>query len=235
MAIFFRTKAKVKELPPLHRDLVLEKRLGVMQSHADWQALLGSLATHEQVTERKAKYALPQGFMDVALPLLRVLLADSAPDRPVGLSYMEAVVGWGPDQAVGDVGHRRAVKERFAFDVPLQAEAWLRDGSHLSVRQLRRTRHRSWRQRSRSGKTKFKSKSKSKFRPQVVLRLPKDVAPVRPNPPAPPSVSVDVKPGRRARVLVEFKAEQPASREALFDLMTEAFRWSPRSGMTEAA
>lgn len=240
MSFLFPTRAKVLKLPQQHRELVLLKRLGVRQTPEDWDALLDSLRGHDEVTGGRKKYALPARFLEVGLPVLRVLLADTAPGRPVGFAFQEIKPTLGEHVAIPDPPRsvpyvrRSGFKEAFAFDMGFQGEALLRDGSRVYLHELRRTRSRKWRQ-TRGGKTKFKSKQKMVYRYQVMLSLPRGVQAVRPSAPPPGGMQVSIKEGERARIKVEVKSSAQLGMEAILDLMTEAFRWSPRSGMTEAA
>lgn len=234
MSIFFPTRTKVEQLPPQHRDLTLQRRLGVLQSADDWERLLASVARHDEVTGGRAKYALPDDFTQRGLPVLRVLLADVAPGWPVGLSVLEARPQFGPDQPLPDQGHRRGVKEAYGSLVTLMAEAPLRDGSHVRLTQVTVSRRRKWRQ-SRGGKTKFKNKTKRTYRLEVMLMLPKGVEARQPAVAPPAAIQVRVFPGKRARVRVRAKAAQAPTADQILDLMTEAFRWAPASRLQEAS
>lgn len=234
MSIFFPTRTKVEQLPPQHRDLTLQRRLGVLQSADDWERLLASVARHDEVTGGRAKYALPTEFYERGLPVLRVLLADAAPGAPVGLSVLEANPQFGPDQPVPDRGRRRGTKEAYATLVTLMAEAPLRDGSHVRLTQVTVSRRRKWRQ-SNGRKTKFKNKTKHTYRLEALLTLPKGVEPRQPAVAPPADLQVRVFPGKRARVRVRAKATEAPAGDQILDLMTEAFRWAPSSRLQEAS
>lgn len=221
-------------LPPMHRDLARESRIGVRMMPQDWEWLLASLQRHDEYMLKSGKHALPTDFRQGALPLLRVLLADVAPGQPVALSFQDPDPNYGPKVSVPDVGIRRGTTERFSFDTPIMAEAVLRDGSKLFVRVLRRQRLREWR-RTRNGKTKWKSKVKDSFRVEAVLVLPKGIKAVHPSSPPPRGIDTKVKQGTRDRITVRGKLGQQINGNMFFDAMTEAFRWSPRTRMTEAA
>ncbi|WP_026927650.1 hypothetical protein [Granulicoccus phenolivorans] len=234
--MFSATKKKVQALPPLHRDLVLERTLGYAQLPHDWEYLLASIAQHQAVTGGKRKYALPGPFLAVALPLLRVILADARPEAPVALLVDDRLdLVFGPGMPLPDHHHRRGIKIAWMVQIPIQAEARLRDGSRLRIRIVRRTRRLTWRQRgSVSHKTKFKSKDKAYHLLQVALRLPRGVEPVRPPTPSPNWLSVAVNPGDRYEIRADTKTtgDEMPSVNLILHVLTEAFRWSPTARAT---
>lgn len=237
MSLFFPTRTKVEQLPALHRDLVLSKRIGVMQDRRGWLDFLTSLSHHDEVTGGRRKYAISARFLDVALPLLHVLMADAAPDARIGLAFVEQDVPLGPATKLGTVvvngRQRRGMTEKWGSDTPLQAETMLRDGSRLLMREDRRRRHREWRQTSSSGKTKWKSRDKDIYRYSVTLDLPKGVTPV--NPGVRGSWPCEIE-DRGSRFRVRVRASTPTRQDltVVLDLITEALRHSPSTHMSEA-
>lgn len=234
--MFSGSKKQVEQLPPLHRHLALERNLGYAQPPEAWEALLASIAGHDQVTGGSRKYALPGPFLTAGVPLLRVILADARANEPVALLVDDRLdMFYGPSMPLPDQGHRFGRAVSWAVQVPIQAEARLRDGSRLRVRIVRRTRRVAWRQRgSYSRKVKFKSRRKEFFVYQVRLRLPRGVAPVPPAHPAPGWLRAQVIPGERSQIKADIRtAGHPMDVTTLLHAMTEAFRWSPKARASE--